>query len=197
MNVREVLERYVKAWDQISPRMYVSEIVRASAVSGREDSELEWLARLLPVLLPNDPDQRLSFDPYSLLDAETPSISEIEILCQRLRERAETALADESIGVDLLADGLEELAVAQLTLRFGGGPDGLRGSRSEAVDGSVDGEIFSATADLLGFGDDPMGVMSWWVSPNSWLGESPISAARRGRDAEVVSAARQVFEDSW
>lgn len=54
-----------------------------------------------------------------------------------------------------------------------------------------------AVDSFLHSGDDPVGAVSWWLTKNSWLDESPYRLLGRGRLEELRYAAQQLSNDSW
>ena len=49
----------------------------------------------------------------------------------------------------------------------------------------------------LGGKEDQLGAISWWLTPNTWLGRAPADLLGAGRDAEIMYAAEQLGNDNW
>jgi hypothetical protein len=197
MRLREVLTAYLENWEDIEARLYVVELERVAAVHREDSAELEWLSYSLPAFLGDTVQRESPFDPYSLLDPGEIEATQVESLLGQLRARADEALATDSIALDRLADRLEGVAVDDLSWRLrqltdvdvlGGSHDPTRAPWAAFI---------GSAADALDYASDPMGVLSWWFTPNSWLGQAPSQAARFGRDDEVQFAARLSANDSW
>jgi hypothetical protein len=58
-------------------------------------------------------------------------------------------------------------------------------------------EIVLLVNERLGGHEDPLGVISWWLTPNTWLGQPPAQLLGVGHDAEIDYAADQLTNDSW
>lgn len=51
--------------------------------------------------------------------------------------------------------------------------------------------------EILAADSDPIGALSWWWSPNTWLGTQPAFLLGTEREPELAHAARQLYNDSW
>jgi|GEM_PF-1515 len=58
-------------------------------------------------------------------------------------------------------------------------------------------EVVPRLSPLLGYSSGPVGAVSWWTTPNSWLGKCPADLLGTHRDEEIVYAATQIENDSW
>jgi hypothetical protein len=58
-------------------------------------------------------------------------------------------------------------------------------------------DIVSRLHERLGGRDDPLGAISWWLTPNAWLGRPPSQLLGLGRDAEIEYGAEQLDNDNW
>jgi hypothetical protein len=196
--MEQVLRTYAEYWSQLSPRMYVAEIERIAALSPTDEKiELEWLAPLLVELLSRPFDGDPTIDPTisGASDRDTPTV--VGPLIDQLRALAADSLNDEWMEFDRLADRLESQAIQDLPWQIGDVYESNEGTYTYETAEAVGNQPDPVTAELLDMAADPEGVLSWWLTPNALLGQSPAEAARSGRTAEVRFAAQQSLDDSW
>ncbi len=67
----------------------------------------------------------------------------------------------------------------------------------ESIDDRVLHPTFARASERLESDRDPLGTLSWWMSPNSWLGTTPAALLGTGRQDEIEYAIEQLANDSW
>ncbi|MEU1667146.1 hypothetical protein ABZ547_26815 [Streptomyces sparsogenes] len=60
--------------------------------------------------------------------------------------------------------------------------------------GTMPWRIVLEVNSLLGADTDPWGVADWWLSRTTWWDGTPASLLGRGRDAELLGAARSLMD---
>jgi hypothetical protein len=120
---------------------------------------------------------------------------DLEERADQLVDAATRDIVSQSI-VAPVADSLHEVAVIWLQIdgqqifpRFqfrydGNQPIGIH-------------DVVRQLYEQLGGPDDPLGAISWWLTPNAWLGVPPAELLGLGRDAEIDYAFQQIANDSW
>ncbi len=135
-------------------------------------------------------------------------------LASRCIDHAIEAMTNPDIADHAVADHLQDMALD--TIRRHGVvpttdlPDDLPVSEFRLVEqGNVPQFIFASMTpptlhevvlrlhDQLDGHRDPIGAMSWWLTPNPWLSATPAELLGSGRDAEITYAAAQLANDSW
>jgi hypothetical protein len=58
-------------------------------------------------------------------------------------------------------------------------------------------EAFASASERLDGRQDPLGTLSWWLSPNVWLGTEPATLLGTSREDEIEYALNQLANDSW
>jgi hypothetical protein len=196
--LEQVLRTYADYWVQLSPRMYVTEIERVAALPrAGDDVDLEWLTELLVELLRRPFEGDPTFDPTSSAASGSDAPTVLGPLIDQLRTLAADFLTEESIELDRLADRLEYQATQELPWQIGDMYESNAAMGGLESVQAIGNQPDPVTAELLDMAADPIGVLSWWLSPNTLLGQSPAEAARSGREAEVHFAAQQSLDDSW
>jgi len=121
----------------------------------------------------------------------------LRLQIDRLSTLASDSLADELIELDRRADALEDRVRQNLPRTTGDLNQGRPPIADVQTAAVSDNQPDPITAELLDAQDDPVGALSWWMTPNIYLGQSPMDAARSGLVAQVHYAAQQSLDDSW
>jgi hypothetical protein len=217
MAIRDALQVIDQSWTEIEPRLTVRELAALAAIQPEHPGwAAEWSESVFVLLSPALPPQhpawralRSSGTRFTPGQQDTP----VDEIIGRFIDRARTAMADPSFDYDIAADSLTDsviqeiissgipaerqvdetvpLAVEYLGQRF---YPRFQFTQSEP---SVAEGIVSQVNDLLGGHEDPIGAISWWLTPNTWLGQAPAELLGKGRNAEIEYAANQLSNDNW
>lgn len=212
MALEDALTAVAADWDDILPTLSLRELLFLANPPRNLAEDLpklvfDLLARhLVPshrafTLLQKDVDARGRLSP-----------SEAVI---RIAGSAQAALSDTDIEAEIVTDALLEVAAHGVASRGYAalGPDTqlpagvvaieLNGSRVapafqfESLDDFVLHPTFARASERLESERDPLGTLSWWLSPNAWLGATPAALLGTDRQDEVEYAIDQLANDNW
>lgn len=209
--VEDALAAVAADWDDIFPTLSIRELLLiANPPRSLAGDMPEFVFNVLAQHL--DPKHRA----WALLQKggadDRRSSSEAMV---RIVSSAQAALSDPDIEGEVATDALLEVAARGMASQgyaaFGLDaelPPGvvaieLNGRRVapafqfETLDDYVLHPTFARASERLDSERDPLGTLSWWMSPNSWLGTTPAALLGTNRQDEIDYAIDQLANDSW
>jgi hypothetical protein len=222
MAIEDALQLIEQSWDEIEPLFTVRELAAIASIGlppinfpeeGEPASAVEAAEAIFEVMAAALPPEHAAWS--ALISSRTrfaPGIQRppTEEIVSRCIFRAWAASARPSMTDDAAADCLVEATERQL-LRHGVVAEVEVPKDRPLIAVEIDGLLvypqvqFVATDPLavhdlvwllnerLGGQEDQLGAISWWLTPNTWLGRAPADLLGAGRDAEIAYAA----DHSW